>query len=253
MKLPTITKKQKEILHLIYKFRFLNRTQIQTLLQHKTYNRINIWLKDLTEKDYLGRKIETKSKLNNTPAIYYLRKNGIRYLRTQDYAESDYIKKLYQEKTRSVRFIENCTLSADCYINLLDKYGDKKGFNFYTRSEYSVNGIIKEIFPFFVFRRGEDQNYFVAEILPEKPRFYIRKRIREYAIFFTKSDWIKQEAPPTILFICPNNEIEEYITKKAKLIFQEENADNLEVKTTTIEQIQDLGIAGDIWGNVEVE
>lgn len=251
MKDTKITKKQKEILDLIYKFRFLNRTQIQTLLKHKTYNRINFWLKDLVEKDYLGRRIENESKLNNTPAIYFLRKNGIRFLKTQDSTETEYLTKLYQESTRSKKFISNCILIADCYIYLIQKHTNPD-FRFYTRSEYSVGGIIKEISPFFVFRKGEGENYFVVEIFPEKPRFYIRKRLNDYAVFFTKSDWVNQEVPPTILFICPNNDIEEYVHKKTRITFTEQNA-GLVVKTTTIDQIKKLRITGDVWSEVEID
>ena len=43
--LPYISEKQKEILKLIHKFRFLNRIQIQTIMKHKDYKRINVWLK----------------------------------------------------------------------------------------------------------------------------------------------------------------------------------------------------------------
>ena len=52
MTIPYITPKQQEIPKLIYKFRFLNRIQIQTLLNHKDKRRINSWLKDLSEKEY---------------------------------------------------------------------------------------------------------------------------------------------------------------------------------------------------------
>lgn len=48
--LPHISPKQKEILKLIYKFRFLDRIQIQILMKHKDYKRINVWLKDLAKK-----------------------------------------------------------------------------------------------------------------------------------------------------------------------------------------------------------
>ena len=253
MKLPTITNKQKTILYLLYKFRFLNRTQIQTLLNHKTYNRINEWLKDLTDKGYTGRKLDTASKINNQPAVYYLKTNGMKFIKTQDYAEQAYIAKLYQEDTRSNKFIENCVLIADIYINLLKKYGTKEGFTFYTKSEYSLDGIIKEIFPFFVFRKGKTKPYFVAEIFPEKPRFFILNRINQYITFFTKGDWIKQEQVPTILFICPNNEIEEYVTKKVKLICRNDQIDNLTFQTTTKEQIIKSGITGNVWSEVEID
>ena len=252
MNLPTITNKQKTILYLLYKFRFLNRIQIQTLLNHKTYNRINAWLKDLTDKGYTGRKLDTISKINNVPAIYYLKKNGMQFVKTQDYAEKSYISKLYQEDTRSDRFIENCVLIADIYIDLLKKYGTKEGFTFYTRSEYSLDGIIKEIFPFFVFRKGKTKQYLVAEIFPEKPRFFILNRINQYTAFFTKGDWVKQEQSPIILFICPNNEIEEYVTKKVKLVCRDEQIEYLTFQTTTQAQIRQLGATADVWSEVAV-
>ena len=253
MKLPTITNKQKTILYILYKFRFLNRTQIQTLLNHKTYNRINEWLKDLTDKGYTGRKLDTTSKINNIPAIYYLKKNGMQFVKSQDYAEKAYIPKLYQEDTRSNTFISVCLLIAGAYIDLLKKYSTEEGFTFYTRSEYSLDGIIKEIFPFFVFRKGKTKPYLIAEIFPEKPRFFILNRINQYITFFTKGDWIKQEQVPTILFICPNNEIEEYVTKKVKLICRNDQIDNLTFQTTTKEQIIKSGITGNIWNEVELD
>ena len=55
-----LTKKQLEILTLLYRFRFLNRSQIQKLLNHKKISRINIWLKDLADK-----KTNKKSKTIN--------------------------------------------------------------------------------------------------------------------------------------------------------------------------------------------
>ncbi|HEU4965914.1 MAG TPA: hypothetical protein VFT53_00345, partial [Candidatus Saccharimonadales bacterium] len=53
MKLPDITAKQVAILELIYRFRFVNRIQIQALMHHRDYRRINAWLKDLREKQYV--------------------------------------------------------------------------------------------------------------------------------------------------------------------------------------------------------
>ena len=53
-----ITKKQETILTLIFTFRFINSKQIQEFLQHKDHRRINSWLKDLTEKEYVERYLE---------------------------------------------------------------------------------------------------------------------------------------------------------------------------------------------------
>ena len=55
MQHESITKKQIEILLLLYIFRFLHTYQIQKLLNHKKPNQIKVWLKNLTEKEYLNR------------------------------------------------------------------------------------------------------------------------------------------------------------------------------------------------------
>ncbi len=51
--LPKLKQRQKEILLIIYKLRFLNSKQIQTLLNHKYREKIRIWLNDLIGKEYL--------------------------------------------------------------------------------------------------------------------------------------------------------------------------------------------------------
>jgi len=68
-----LTKKQLEILTLLYRFRFLNRSQIQQLLNHKKISRINLWLKDLYYKKIIGRNYSNRLGDNIKPAIYYLK------------------------------------------------------------------------------------------------------------------------------------------------------------------------------------
>src|SRR5450830_1672307 len=112
MTLPKITNKQQEILTLIYQFRFLNRVQIQTLLNHKDYKTINQWLKDLTDKEYINRIYSNKPGENMKPAIYYLSLNGIRCLKALEFS-SVQLKKLNREKERSESFISKHILIAD--------------------------------------------------------------------------------------------------------------------------------------------
>lgn len=67
-----VTPKQLEILIYLYRFRFLNRSHIQQLLHHKDPKTINVWLKDLANKNIIGRHYSTKLKENIKPAIYFL-------------------------------------------------------------------------------------------------------------------------------------------------------------------------------------
>jgi hypothetical protein len=106
MTIPYITAKQQEIPKLIYKFRFLNRLQIQTLLNHNYHKRIIDWLNDLVEKDYLEKILKDNTfEQRSKPTIYRIGINGIRFLKTQDNISLELLRKLYWERDRSDNFV----------------------------------------------------------------------------------------------------------------------------------------------------
>lgn len=125
--LPDITERQAEIIDLVYRFRFINRVQLQRYFNHKDARRINTWLRDLVAKGYLGR-IYSKKLLENTkPAIYYLSNNGIiqiRYRMGADYGAKDeklevrQIKKFYEDKNASKTFINHCITLFELFLQL---------------------------------------------------------------------------------------------------------------------------------------
>lgn len=248
---PHITKKQQEILLLLYRFRFLTRKHFQTLLHHKDEKRINEWLRDLTEKNYVFRIVNTGSKDKTIPIIYGIAKNSIAFLKTQPACKKEYIRRLYKEDKKTKGFIERSLFIADIYMSLLQKYLDTSGFMFYTQSDFTVGGIIKEIFPLFVYRKMDEKPYYIAEIFREKtPRYALRSRISIYVNFFTKGEWIKNEQSPNILFVCPNDELEQYIFKKTQKLLKDADLD-LSVCVSTIDQIRKQGIEGEIWKKIE--
>lgn len=125
--LPEITERQKEIMDLVYRFRFINRAQLQRYFNHKDARRINTWLRDLVAKGYLGR-IYSKKLLENTkPAIYYLSNNGIihiRYRMGADYGAKDeklevrQIKKFYEDKNASQSFINHSVALFELFLQI---------------------------------------------------------------------------------------------------------------------------------------
>lgn len=251
MNIPHITNRQQDILLLLYRFRFLNRSQIQSLLHHKNTKSINTWLKDLTNKNYTNRIINDQSKINNTPAIYYLSLNGIKFLKTQSYCKTQYITKLYKEKTRKELFINRCLFIADIYLYLLNKYGNSSHFAFYTQSDFTPKSLVKEIFPHFVFRKAEGQPFFVAEIISGiTPRFALRKRITTYIEFFTQEDWIKKEKTPNILLICPDDKMKKFVVKFTKEAMEQEAADT-NFFLTVADMVSKQTIEGQIWQKIE--
>ena len=130
--LPKLTKKQQEIVSLLYRFRFLNRIQIQAFLGHKDPKTINLWLRDLRAKGYVEWIYSTHFAEKTKPAIYYLGINGVRHLRTRTRKVEvedgkweivpaypvEELRKRYKEPTRSKAFIDRCTLVADCCLAL---------------------------------------------------------------------------------------------------------------------------------------
>lgn len=147
--LPEITDKQKEIMDLIFRFRFVNRYQIQKLLHHKDPKRINAWLKDLVDKNYLGRIYSHKLLENTKPAIYYLNNNGIVWVRYKPGLGLDgeldfkYLKKFYQDKHASLTFINHCIALCEFYTQFkgyeyernLNKKKDVIEYSFQTKTE----------------------------------------------------------------------------------------------------------------------
>ena len=132
--LLNITKRQEQIVDLVFKFRFINRHQIQKILNHKDPKRINVWLKDLVEKGYLGRIYSHKLLENTKPAIYYLNNNGILFIKNtkggeygnHEELEQKYIKKFYQDKNASEIFINHSIFVCQIYIQLKELEKTKK-------------------------------------------------------------------------------------------------------------------------------
>ena len=115
--------------------------------------------------------------------------------------------------------------------------------------------MIKEIFPYFVFRKDEDPPFYVAEIFqataPRKNA--IQPRIKEYIHFFTQEKWLQHEPLPNILFICPNNKKKDVIQKDTQQILVEEDVPDHSIYIATQEQVKEFGITGDIWVQVKEE
>jgi hypothetical protein len=220
--LPKLTKKQQEILRLLYNFRFLNRIQVQALLKHKDPKTINLWLRDLRAKGYAEWIYSTHFAEKTKPAIYYLGLNGVRYLRTLTRKSKDddgkvvvspsyppeELRKRYKEPTRSQTYIDRCILIADCGIALQkeDAANEAKGkkLRYYYQTEaayllersyyHFVLDIDDElIHPHLIFcqdklnKDGKEEKTLESYILemfdPTLPRYRMKKRLNDYVKF----------------------------------------------------------------------
>ena len=262
--LPPITPKQQEILKLLYKYRFLNRTQIQALLNHKDKRRIISWLKDLREKQYVDWRYDAANFISKSqPAIYYLSINGIRYLReTGEYPNGE-LRKRYKEPGRTQVFIYRCLLIADCCVVLQAKSNDQLQYLWVLLADYAIpdheSGFLNELKPHLYFTKedsGQTACYLFEVFDPLMPRYALRKRIKDYVEYLAsgdRQDETGHNEPPIVLIACPTVADLLYAKRRAKKEIEDNDLDEDEasrIRFAIIEKIKQFGVIGKIWEEV---
>jgi len=266
MTLPYITPKQQEIIKLLYKFRFLNRTQVQALLNHKYHKRIIDWLNDLTKKEYIEKIPKDNTFEQRTkPMIYRIGINGIRFLKTQDDLSMDVIRKLYRDGKREESFREKCILIADAALNLIEKSLSVPGLTylFETINDYANEASFfhflaeTEIKPplCFVKQKKNKKTYFILDVFDETlPAYRIRKRLKNYFEFYYSGEWENNVSKtfPVILFICPTKASLIYAKRYAlRLLEENQDPDDLYIRFATVDEVKELGVTSEIWEEAE--
>ncbi len=250
--MDTITPKQLEILTLIYRFRFLNRTQLQTLLNHKDTKRINIWLKDLTDKNILGRIYSTKLKENTKPAIYHLATKSRKILLNQDDTNEKILNRAYRDKNASQKLINHSLFLADVFLLLKnDSLSNNQELHFFTKTELADHTYLPYNRPdaYIALKDKKQSKRYFLEIIDEgTPRFMLRKKISQYIEYFDEGIWKNRTLHdnPSLLFICPNQSIKEFLYKHIAQVLEEETSD-LQFFLSLKSEIQIEGITPSTW------
>ncbi len=257
--LPSITTKQQAILKLLYKYRFLNRIQIQKLLNHKDKRRIISWLKDLREKQYVDWRYNANDFIaKSQPGIYYLSLNGIRYLRNLNEYPNEELRKRYKEPGRTQSFIDKCLLIADCCIALQTKSNDELQYDCVLPADYvdpnSEYHFLDEIKPHLFFSKqqnNETTNYLLESFEQTLPRYQLRKRLKDYVEYLSSGDWDDTFGPqPIVLFVCSTTAELLYVKRRVRKLFEDEDIENACIRVTTIEKLKAESVVGRIWEEV---
>jgi hypothetical protein len=282
MKLPKITKKQQEILTLLYRYRFLNRLQIQTFMGHTDKRRISAWLKDLREDHFVEWIYDPFDFAKKTePAIYYLGINGVRYLRQRTYSDDDGeyfrylpsdVRKRYREATRSRSYVDRCLLLADFCIAMeqVNDGPDAIRYSYQTEADYLDPGskyfFISEselIHPHVCYSQKEDTGrrtitrHYLLEVFDQNlPRYRMGKRLKDYVKYLEEEDYewqehLKTKRLPNILIICPRTTDLIYAKRKLRgllaQIWDEEKRVAISFALTTAEKLKAQGIRAVAW------
>ena len=261
MTLPHLTKKQQEILILIYRFRFIDRIQLQTILQHKNHRRIHTWLTDLVNKDYIGRIYSKKIPDNTKPAVYYLGKNGRKYLQkhfaTAEKEEKPdeqalyQLTKTYKDSTRTEVFKATCLALVDCYL-ASTAYTDKKHFTkitFSSLTECATYSLLKKFDSYLAvkYKNGRIKRYAFIYFTHRTPRRFIRYRVAEVIKYSQEWGYDSDQPYPIVLGICSNHPIKNYVKKVCESKFAYYNHPEIKISLTTLYELKTEGMEKEIW------
>ncbi|MCA9342471.1 replication-relaxation family protein [Candidatus Saccharibacteria bacterium] len=275
--LPKITPKQKQIINLLYSFRFLTRIQIQTMMKHKDKKTINLWLKDLRSKDYICWIYNKDHFADKTkPAIYYMGINGIRHLRNLPFAPEDGLAIRYRDNERSQSFIDSCLDIANCCIELDDtrhaSYHHTTCYYYETRADYQderyydLMNDSELINPDLCFHKCETdeladpnsvQSSYILEIFEATlPHYRLRKRLKNYVQYFEDEidEWNERTGNPrpTMLLVCATLTDLIYAKQRTRGLISEDwdrdDKDRPDVRFTTIDKLRRYNVlTKEIW------
>lgn len=258
-KLPSITKKQKEIILYLYKFRFLNTNQIQKLLNHKNSNRTLSWTKDLIEKKCINRHYDRKSFEDNTkPAIYYLGSKARYILKSEKNLELVQLEYIYSEHRREKKFINHSLFIVTVYLFLLLQKEDNEELTFFTKTDLNDYEYFPQPLPdAFIAVKGQNTTKrYILDLFDEyTPPFALRQRVRKYLEYAENSDWDENtdNAPlPTILIICPTESLKTHINIYTKSLLEKTYEDKISLFLTTKARIIN-GDKNNVWQKVIVD
>lgn len=272
MNLPKITNKQQALIRLIYRYRFIERKQLQILMGHSDKRRISAWLKELREQQFVDWLYDpTDPNERSTPAIYFLSINGIRFLRgLGDYPE-DELRKRYKDASRQQDFISRCLLLADCCVHLEARNkGDDVTYTYaleadYTDPDNDYNFLAESelIHPDLVLAKEAETDegyinltYFVQFFDLTTPRYMVKKKLKGYVDYFDSEEpeeWQQQtgqDEPPIVLIACPTLAELIYAKRHTKKQLEEhelQDREDARIRFATIQQVKQRGVTGLIW------
>ena len=261
-----VTRKQVEILQLIYRYRFLKREQVQALLGHTDKRRISAWLKDLRERHYLEWVYDPDDFIGRTrPAAYCLGLNGIRLLKAMNSYPLPELRKRYRERSRSAAFVDRCVMIADCCLALSTLHGSEEdgrilSYSFVTQADYAdpdsayhFLSQLDSLEPQLCIKKqlgGETFMYLLELFDPSLPRYRVRNRLKKYVEYLDSGDWKRNHSDPlpTVLLVCPRLTDLIYAKRRTrKLIGDLWDAKNIRIRFTTVDKLQREEVTGEIW------
>lgn len=248
----TITDKQKLILLILYKFRFITALQLQKYFNHKDPHRIKEWLKDLRDQGYIYAIIDSKN--ITKPYIYCLATSSRDFLKKEG-CDEHFLNRIYKEKKLTEAFINHCLFIVDIYLFFQSQQEKNSKLNFCTKQDLIGFDYLPEDLDVYIAVENKDgvKRYFL-ELFDEykKSAGQARYAVRKYIEYSEEGSWsanTHNSLFPSILFVFPDERRKKHIQHygKAKL---EKTFENIQLFLTTQDQIRFSKSSQNIWHEV---
>ena len=253
-----LTKRQEQILSSLYRFRFLNRLHIQKLLGHKHFNRIIIWLNQLTTEHYIHRYYNPKTV--TIAAQYSLGLKSRKYLLTKAKEKGSTIQphlldRIWREHTLSDQFHTHCLFVADIYLSLVKLVKSTHAtLYFFTKTDlYGHDYILNPHSDAYIAikeRNGKIKRYFLDVFDPLPPRMILRRRVNQYVDYCDDNTFREttKHSFPQVVLICPDDRSKRYLNRYIQKILE---YSDVEFFLTTWELVKTKGMCREVLEKVE--
>ncbi len=238
---PTLTKQQRTILTLIYRFRFTCTKHIQQALGIKHITNVQPRLNLLVQLGFIGRNYDGSLRLAGLPASYYLLSAGIAALKSFDpEVNKSALHNVYKDKSASPRFIRHCLMVGDVNHEFTRVYGE--ALELFTGSESKEYGYFPEPLPdaYVVIndpaRTDDDPLHFFVEVCEDStPIFVYQKRIQQYLKYVEVEAWQDETGTklPNVLLICESDVLRKKLLKFADKVLENSFQDDLVFRAIT--------------------
>jgi len=241
----TIKQKQTEILILLYGFRYLNRVQIQTILNQKYHSRVLTWLNELKEENYI--ECEFDKKIASSPSVYSLAPESRSILKDNPKVKPRLLGHIWRDKTYSDEFRAHCLFLGDIYLSLISLAG-KIGAELHYYTKPDLHGMEHLIIPtpdgYFAIeeKSGRTKRYFL-ELFDDLPPRFLRTRLNSYFKYYDSDEWQDNtDKPfPEIIIVCPSDRIKNHLSYYIQSKLEEDS--ELIFLLTTRDMIKDQGLS----------
>jgi len=211
---------QVAILNTLYKFRFTTTALLAENQNAKNLRVISSRLKILADQGYIGMNYDSSYRIKGQPATYYLKTDGIRFLRAQDYTNESALRSIYHDKRATSSRIAHRLHVFQVYVQLKNQYPSR--FKFYSKTELMGKDYVPKTKPDALLVDTETNQHYFMDYLEDTASFWtLRKTIRRYITYAELGVWQKRKPGiphPGILLICESSRLSK---KVASLVNRE--------------------------------